>query len=188
MIDLSSKSALVVDTGGANVGTALRLARDFGKVYYCTNFHRGFDRLAEAAPGMGFSEIEWITNQFEYRPDLYVYPDCAHADEQEFLVQSGARVWGSGHGSDLENKRKFFLDTVSQVGLQIPKFNQVMGLTNLRAYLSDHPDFYVKCSYWRGSCETHHHINMDLSASWFVHLEKELGGLKEQVPFIVQPG
>lgn len=188
MIDLSSKSVLVCDTGGANIATALRLARDFGKVYYSTNFHRGFDRLAEAAPGMGFSEIEWVYDWEDVHPDLWVFPDCSHMAAQHRLENEAefvARVWGSREASWLEHKRKFFLETVQSVGLQVPNYEQITGLTNLRLYLTDHPDCYIKCSYWRGSCETHHHISMDLSASWFVHLEKELGGLKEQVPFIV---
>lgn len=185
MNDLSSRSCLVVDTGGQNVATALRLAKDFGKVWYCTNFHRGFDRLPEAAPGMGFDEIEWVYDEWSVSPDLWVYPDCSHMSIQVYLETWGVRVWGSHHASWLEHKRKMFLETVRGVGLQVPKYEHMVGLRELKSYLDDHPDVFVKCSYWRGSCETHHHISMELSQSWFVHLEKELGPMRNQVPFVV---
>ena len=185
MTDLSSHSALVVDTGGQNVETALRLAKDFGKVYYCANFHRGFDRLPEAAPGMGFKEIEWVYDEFSVEPDLYVFPDCTHMALQTWLVEQGKRVWGSRQASWLEHKRVKFLETVQNLGLSVPNWVQVNGLSELCNYLEDHPDVYVKCSYWRGSCETHHHISMPMSQSWLNHLERELGGLKEEVPFVV---
>lgn len=185
MNDLSNRSALVVDTGGANVATALRLAEDFGHVYYCTNFHRGFDQLPEAAPGMGFDEIEWVWDEFSVEPDLYVFPDCSHVDLQNHLINSGKRVWGSVEGSWLELKRKLFLEAVSNLGLPVPKYQPVRGISNLTLYLQEHPDVFVKCSYWRGSCETHHHITMEMSESWLVHLAKEFGGLKEKILFIV---
>lgn len=185
MTDLSSKSCCVVDTGGANVATALRLAKDFGHVSYACEFHRGFDRLCEAAPGMGFEEIVWMSDPLEMRPDLWVFPDCSHMALQEHLVANGHRVFGSRYGSKLENHRKWFLSLLSGQGLSAPKWKEVLGVSELWNVLKDKPDCYVKCSFWRGSCETHHHVNMDLSATWFTHLEKEFGGLREHVPFII---
>lgn len=185
MTDLSNKSALVVDTGGQNVETALRLAKDFGRVYYCTNFHRGFDRLPEACPGMGFKEIEWVYDEFSARADLYVFPDCSHMALQTYLAQQGERVWGSREASWLEHKRMKFLETLKNLGLKGPDYRHIMGLSKLREFLQDGHDWYIKCSYWRGSCETHHHISMSMSQNWLNHLERELGGLKEQVPFVV---
>lgn len=189
MTDLSSRSCLVFDTGGANVSTALRLSREFGRVYYSTKFSRGFDRLPEACPGMGFKEIEWLYDPFSVKPDIWVFPDCFDAGLQLYLEEKGERVWGSRNGSVLEHKRKFFLDKVKEFGLETPDYAEFIGLTNLKYwlanYLSDKGECFVKCSYWRGSVETHHHINMELSRTWFTHLEKELGGLVEQVPFVI---
>lgn len=185
MTDLSSRSVLVCDSGGSNVRTALRLAKEFGKVWYTSNFERGFNRLAEACPGMGFDEIEWVKSWAVGSPDLYVFPDCSHADEQEFLVSIGKRVWGSRHASELEHKKKFFLDTVEQVGLKIPAHLVVNGLAELKSRLEDSGECFIKTPYWRGSCETHHFINMELSRTWFTHLEMEFGPFVDHVPFII---
>lgn len=185
MADLSSRSVLVVDTGGQNVSTALRLSKDFGKTYYCTNFHRGFDRLSEACPGMGFNEIEWVYDEWSVTPDLWVFPDCSHIAEQRWIAGAGCRVWGSMNGSWLEHKRKMFLETLKELGLKVPQYTEVVGLSELYRHLSGHPDVYVKCSYWRGSCETHHHISTEMSQSWFIHLEQEFGALRDHIPFII---
>lgn len=187
MTDLSNKTCLVVDTGGQNVATALRLAKEFGAVAYTCQFHRGFDRLPEACPGMGFDEIEWVYDEWSYQPDLYVFPDCSHMTLQAHLISKGLPVWGSVGASWLEHKRKLFLETVERAGLPVPKWEHIIGLTSLKEYLSSHPEVFVKCSYWRGSCETHHHLTMDLSQAWLVGLERELGGLREEVPFVVIP-
>lgn len=195
MNELSSRSCLVYDTGGQNVATALRLAKEFGRVFYATKFSRGFDRLPEACPGMGFSEIEWVYDPFNIhsellpvKPDLWVFPDCFDAGLQLYLEEKGERVWGSRNGSVLEHKRKFFLDTVQELGLDVPDYQEVVGLSALKRELElpgVYNECFVKCSYWRGSVETHHHINMELSRTWFTHLEKELGGLVEKVPFVI---
>lgn len=185
MTELSSRSCLVYDTGGQNVATALRLARDFGKVYYSTKFSRGFDRLPEACPGMGFKEIEWLYDPFSVKPDLWCFPDCFDAGLQLYLEDKGERVWGSRGGSLLEHKRKLFLDIVKEVGLETPSIRYAKGLMMLKQALEETGDSFVKCSYWRGSVETHHHISMELSRTWFTHLEKELGGLVEEVPFVI---
>lgn len=185
MTDLSSKSVMVVDTGGANVATALRLAKDFGKVWYTSNFERGFNRLAEACPGMGFDEIEWVKSWAIGKPDLYVFPDCSHSDEQEFLVQSRARVWGSRGASVLEHKKAKFLETVKALGLKVPVYSVADGLKELKYHLELAGESFVKTSHWRGSCETHHHINMELSRTWFTHLEMEFGPFVDHVPFVI---
>lgn len=184
--DLSNRSALVCDNSGANVETALRLSKEFGKVYYTTNFHRGFDKLSEAAPGMGFDEIEWVYDMWMVKPDLYVFPDCSDMALQEHLEESGNLVWGSRQASWLELKRVKFLETLKKVGLKVPEYATVTGVDNLRKLLESSDDeVYVKCSYWRGSCETHHHINMTLSSSWLMNLEKQFGGLRNRVPFVI---
>lgn len=187
--DLSSKTCLVYDTNGANVETARRLAKDFGRVLYSCNFHRGFDRLPEAAPGMGIEEIEWVNDPLRFFDlvDLWVFPDCSDIGLQDVIEHlDGRRVWGSRKGSIIEHTRRSFLELVEQVGLKAPKWEEVRGLTELKFHLENYPKgCYVKCSFWRGSCETHHHINAELSRTWFTHLEREMGPLVEEVPFII---
>lgn len=187
MTDLSSRSVLVFDHG-LFLETAIRLSREFGKVYYCTPWHSGFPRLKDAVVGDGFDEIEWLDDIFDVRPDLYVFPDVYHSALQLSLEENGRRVWGSRAADAIELKRGLFLRILAEVGLEVPKYETIVGLSELRDYLAHNPDCYVKISKFRGSMETFHHVNMALSGPILDGMAQEFGPWQEDVIFtIVQP-
>lgn len=189
MTDLSSKSCLVID-GGLFQALAHRLARDFGKVYFHNPFSSQMPMVTDAEIGDGFKDIE-------SRPDLWravedsnivVIPDVGHADLARKIDMEGWSVWSSRTGDFMELRRAKFRDLQKELGLPVPEYQVVTGLRELRIYLSDHPDCYVKVSKFRGLMETHHWLGMELDEQWLDALAVKLGPIKNKMPFIVEQG
>lgn len=186
--DLSGKTALVVDDGQF-VELALRLARDFGKVYYHNpSLIEGFPKVSKSAIGNGFDEIEWVEEIWPVKNevDLFVFPDIFNSGLQLELEAQGKRVIGSRTGDRLETQRIGFKKVQERLGLLVPKHLVKDGLTALRQHLSTVQDRWIKFSRFRGSFETEHHINYDLSMAWLNDLACELGPVAEDISFLVE--
>lgn len=98
MIDLSNKTCVVLDHG-MFLELALRLARDFGHVYYVDPlWEESFAKLNHALIGDGFDEIERVKEIWDVidQVDLAVFPDTFNSAMQEYIAQSGIPVWGGG--------------------------------------------------------------------------------------------
>ena len=67
-------------------------------------------------------------------------PDIRHAGIQAELRKQGYPVWGSGRGMILEQDRVFFMDKLAELGLDVPPYEKVTGLTNLALFLKDKED------------------------------------------------
>ena len=99
-MNLANVKCLVVDNG-LFVDLAVRLARDFGKVWYYTPWEQSFPLMNHGRIGEGLEEIERVRSVFGKHfndVDLFVFPDIFHADLQDYLVGQGKRVWG-GRGT-----------------------------------------------------------------------------------------
>jgi sRNA-binding carbon storage regulator CsrA len=186
--DLSSRSVCVIDDGQF-FDLAVRLTREFGKVYFHNpTLVEGFPRASKWAIGRGFKDVEWIEKLYTHKDkiDLFVFPDILTSDDQLELESQGRRVIGSRTGDNLEVLRIAFKKVQKRLGLNVPKHVVVDGLTELREHLKKVEDKYIKISRFRGSFETKHHVNYKLSEFWLNALSVELGPLSDEILFLVE--
>lgn len=186
--DLSSQSCCVIDDGQF-VELAIRLAREFGKVYYFNpTLIEGFPTVSKWSIGKGFQEIEWIEQLWPVKDkiDLFVFGDIMNSGLQHELESQGKRVIGSRTGDELEIHRIAFKKIQKRLGLNVPKHVVIEGLDELRRHLQTVEDKWIKISRFRGTFETEHHINYELSKNWINKLACELGPLAEDMLFLVE--
>jgi hypothetical protein len=188
MSELSSKTFMVFDHFGLFVGLAQRLAESGARVFYSTPIDRR-DSIYEAVIGDGFSDIKCVDEFWPYKDkvDCFVFPDIRHDGLQAELRKQGLPVWGSQAGMKLEQNRQFFLGKLKELGLDVPPFTEVTGLSKLAAFLKNKKDIWIKVSKWRGSWETFHWCSWDEDWSNLDLWAVKFGGLKEFIRFICFP-
>ena len=184
--DFSNKTALVFDHGFF-LPVAKRLAQDFGRVLYYTPWEKAYPVLNEGIVGAGFADITRCNDFWPIKNeiDLFVFPDIYHAGLQAELRGQGRRVWGAGAGMKLEIDREFFLKKLAELGLDVPPYKVITGLSALAAYLKDHKDQYIKVSKWRGSWETKHWRSWEQDSGKLDLWAVAFGGMKEYIRFLV---
>lgn len=185
--DLSSKTCFVYDNG-LFVELAVRLARDFGKVYYYHPFKSAFPRLRDASVGEGLLGVERVYDLWDVadQVDLWVFPDVYDGDLQSFLRNRGDRVWGSGDAQFLELDRWKTRKLQQELGVPGPPTQKVVGVEALRKHLANRTNKWIKVSYFRGDGETWHHHTAFVSEVYLDELVKRYGPLGHQVEFIVE--
>jgi predicted RNase H-like HicB family nuclease len=186
--DPSDVTCLVVDNG-LFCELAIKLAKTFKKVYYYVPWENAFPRLNLARIGHGIEELELVDSI--YGPhfdeiDLFCFPDIYFGWEQEHLVKMGKTVWGSRTGECLELEREGMKQILRELDLPVGKFWHVTGMANLRDFLRDHPNVYVKTDKYRGTFETFHSINYDLVEPKLDEVEWSLGRFKDIIEFTVE--
>jgi len=186
-ISFKDKSVLVYDSGLFTF-IAERLTRDFGKVYYYSPWKSAFNRSSALAIGYGIENVERVFDFWEYIDDvdLFVFPDVISGDLQLYLRSIGKRVFGGGKSDDFEFNRWLFRYEQKQHNMKVPKTRFIQGIDELKEYLSHNDDVYVKINYYRGDLETYHHHNYKLSEPFLIDLEYRLGGMKNEVEFVVE--
>jgi len=184
--NFSSKTCLVYDHGFF-LPLARKLAESFGRVLYYTPWEKAYPVLNEGIIGAGFGDILRCNDFWSLKKqiDLFVFPDIYHAGLQAELRSQGCRVWGAGPGMKLELDREFFLKKLGEMGLAVPPYKPIRGLTALAEYLKDKKDKFIKVSLWRGSWETKHWRSWEECAYKLDLWAVQLGGLKEHIPFLV---
>lgn len=167
---------------------AQRLARDFKKVYYHWPNGDGFKTVAKGAMGDGHPDVELLEDFWPIKKeiDVFICPDIGDSGLQLELESQGFPVWGSRDADELEVYRGRFLAALKELGLPVPETKVIKGMDNLRAYLKDHNDVYVKISKWRGDFETHHCITYRQSEPWLDMKAIRFGPLKNEIIFYVQ--
>jgi hypothetical protein len=185
-IDFKSKTVTVLDHG-MYPHVAIKLAESFGRVNYHTNWECAFPTCEPLLVGDGFPGVSRTKKFWKEAADadLFVVTDIYWGDLVHELVRQGKRVWAPRDGEDLEIKRWQTNQLLPQIGLPQPKANLVTGIPNLRKFLMEHEDCFVKVSCLRGMMETKHHTNYDLSEYWLDSLEKQLSGVKNIIKFVV---
>jgi hypothetical protein len=178
--------ALVVDHG-LFLPWAQMLARGYKKVYYHTPWEKAFPNIADCVIGDGFSDIERCDDVFDVinEVDLFVFPDIGFGGLQTYLESIGKPVWGSKKGDKLEIYRETFMSALKEVGLSVPKYQTIRGLNNLKLFLKDKEDKYIKMSKYRGDFETFHFVSWRESEPEMDKLAVRFGALKDQLSFIV---
>ena len=188
MNNAGNSTILVIDDG-LFFSFAERLSRGFKRVFYHNSVHECFPRLNSALVGDGFSEVETVLDVWDgiAQADVIAFPDCTHPGLQRELRRQGKSVWGSGDGVYLEWERQAFMERIKALGLPTPDYHVCNGLSELRSYLRNEREQYIKVSRWRGNFETAHWINWRTSAPMLDEISIEFGGAQEEVVFLVFP-
>lgn len=186
-VNLAEKTVMVHDYG-LFVETAKTLSKAFKKVYYYCPWKSGFPRANQYVIGMGIEGIERIFNFWDYvdKVDLFVFPDVYDGDLQKHLVSLGKNVWGGRKGEEMELYREKMKKYMESIGLYVTPFTVVKGMENLRQYLKDHENVYVKINQLRGNFESFQSENYTLSEPKLDEIEYSLGAIKTEQEFIVE--
>lgn len=185
--DLKSKVVTVVDCG-LFVDIALKIAPAFKHVYYWSPWQSAFPKSNSLLPGDGFDDIErvkWLFKAIE-KSDLVIFPDVYFGDLQIVVEQMGKAVWGSRRGECLELDRWGTKQMLKELGMPVSRAVLVRGTSQLRDYLKDNPNVWVKISTNRGDAETFQSESYELISPRIDELEYKLGGKKEICEFIVE--
>jgi hypothetical protein len=186
--DPSEVVALVVG-GGLSVEIALKLAKTFSTVYYCVpcKFASANVRLAQI--GCGMDDIEVVDSIYGSHfddVDLFVFPDTGFGAEQEHLVKCGKTVWGARTGECMELQREGMKEILSALDLPVGEFSHVKGMDNLRAFLKENEDVWVKSDKYRGAFETFYSKNYKMVEPKLDEVEFKLGAFKRLIEFTVE--
>lgn len=185
--EVSAATACFVDHGGLYLPLALKLAESYKRVIYTDPNESAFPKVDKYIIGDGFKNLERVGSFWPLKSeiDLFIFPDSQGFEVQAELISQGYQVWGSGRAQSLEQSREKFHRVLGEVGLKVPKFIRVVGITALTECLLDAEDKYIKISKYRGSLETFHwhtwEQDKDILALWTVRF----GGVAELIPFLV---
>lgn len=186
-MNFRDKKAMVIDHG-LFVELAVRLARDFGTVYYFMPWVFDFPRSSLAVVGDGLEGVTRVLDFWEVfnEVDIFVFPDIGDGGLQEYLRSIGKRVFGSGRGERLENDRWWMRKLQSKLGMNMPETDRVTGLENVREFLKDKKDRYVKVSQFRGDVETWKHENPAMTEIFLNELSHTLGAKQKTMEFVIE--
>lgn len=188
MKELSQITACVFDHG-LYIPLARHLAKTYKRVLYYSDWETGFPTINGCIIGDGFPEgdIDRCDDIWKLKDevDVWIFPDIYHAGLQLELESQGRLVWGSRGGDSLEIKREMFHRILGELGMDVPQFTPIMGLTELRNHLMDKEDKFVKISKYRGSMETKKFRNYDLDKGLLDEWEMEFGPAGEQIRYLV---
>lgn len=187
MIDFSDKTFVVVDNG-LFIHVAQKLAESGAQVLYKRTWEDAFPRFSHLFPGTGLSDIRRITHYEDWigKGVCWVFPDLFFGPLQEYLREQGERVWGSGMGEELEIYRYEFKQVLKKLKLPIGPFKHIIGMDDLREYLKDNDDQYVKTSVVRGDVETFFSKTYELSEPLLDKIEYSIGPAKHVIEFICE--
>ena len=188
MADLSKKSVMVVDHGLFAEFAAV-LARSFGKVWYCPYHTDSYPSQLHGAIGTGIEGLDVVQYPFDIpssKIDLWCFPDVGFGSMQRHLVETGATVFGTRMGEELEIERGAVKELMKRLVLPVNKWQRIKGIANLRAFLKQNDRKHVKTERWRGDCESFFSENYKTSETKVDELEHKLGAFKYIAEFIVE--
>jgi predicted RNase H-like HicB family nuclease len=185
--DLKNKSCIVYDYG-TFVGVAERLAKDFGKVMYYSPWQSSFPKKGLTMIGEGLPGITRINSFFDHldEADMIVFPDCLDEDLQERLEDEGKIIWGSRRGNEMELDRIAIKEYMKKLGLPINPYKVVHGIKDLRTYLKEHKDIWVKINIFRADFETFFSKNYTFIESKLDEVEHRMGPLGAITDFLCE--
>lgn len=182
-----SRKVLVIDHG-LYTAFAERLGRMFEVFYFAPYADRSFPKPGPAMVGSGLKGVERVEDIWRILPevDLVVFPDVGFYQLACYLRDCGYKVWSAGQGEKLEVQRWRAKETMKALGLPVGKSSLVTGMSDLRKYLADNEDVYVKISGFRGLAETFHSKTLGIAEPRLAELEDALGGLASVFSFVVE--
>jgi hypothetical protein len=188
MSDAKTSTFGICDHFGLFTSLAVRLAKSGARVLYSTPIDRR-DSISEAIQGDGIQGVECVDDLWPHKKeiDTFVFPDIRHSGMQAELRSQGLAVWGSQDGMELEQNRQFFLSKLAELGLDVPPYTEIRGLSNLAAFLKNEKDIWIKVSKWRGSWETCHWRSWEQDWPSIDAWAVKFGGIKECIRFLCFP-
>lgn len=186
-MDLSNKKVLVYDQGLFSE-VAVRLARDFGKVYYFVPWAEAFPKSTKALIGSGFENVERIKYFFDYidKVDLIVFPDTHCGDMVDWLKDKGYPVAGTGEGEVLELDRLYGRNEQKKTGLPVQETEEIIGLDNLHSRLKEEKNRFIKLNTYRGEIESFYHKDYHSSKPLLDQLAVDLGPKAPSMSFVME--
>ena len=182
-------TAIVIDNSGSYVHLAQRLSKDFKRVLYCNMaWQDAYSTPKKVFIGEGLDGIEVVESPWDdySEIDLFVFPDVYQGPFQEWLKSQGEKVWGSGVAEELELERDVLKEHMQKLDLPVQPWDPILGLDNLRVYLQENDNVYVKVNKWRGLMESFYSKNYQLIEPFLNELEHNLGPMKSLVTFTVE--
>lgn len=168
---------------------AVRLAEQFKKVYYHTPTEKGFQEIGDFVFGDGIDNIYRVDDyedpQIFDEIDLFVFPYILYSGKQLLYEKLGKAVWGARKADGLEMFKGRFYDMLERIDLPVPPHEEIVGMTNLRLYLKENKDVFVKISRFRGTMDTWHHVDYQKSQSYLDLLTCKLGPFQDKMLFYV---
>lgn len=196
--NLQKKKLLVCDNG-LFFEAALRLADDFGEVLYFEEWADSYPNMAEAVIGSEWKNgkqldtfddkpLRRIENLFDYldEVDCVFLPDTYYGDLGAYLDEKGMPVCGSLHGEELELERWAMKEWMMQNDMDLPNVERIVGIENLKKYLRENDNKWVKISKFRQHFETFHHINWRLTEPIIQRMEWEMSPMAKIAEFVVE--
>jgi hypothetical protein len=183
-----NKKVLIHDLGLA-VDHAVRLAKDFEKVYYYTPWQTAFASFANYAIGEGMApnmEKVFHFEDFIDKVDLICFFDVGQGSLANFLRKKGYNVYGAALGDKLEQERDKMRQIQESIGLPVQETKVVAGVTELRAYLKTHPNRYVKLNRFRGDIESFFAKDYESVEIIIDEIEAYWGPYQEEYKFVIE--
>ena len=173
---------------------ALRLARDFGKVYYVdSTWEQARSKIDHAITGDGFEgEIERVKEIWDVidKVDCAVFPDTYHGGMQLFIEEHvGLPVWGGRRADSLELKKAAFRGIMRGLDMEVPDYVVVHGLEALREHCQDpnNDDQWIKLTpQFRGNRETFHHVNYERSRAMLDEMGADFNVVQDVLAFLCE--
>ena len=186
MKDPKDSIVCVVDKG-LFLPIAQKLGEQCKHVYWCNPGEQAFPSLKQGIIGDGFDNLELVDDLWRVKDnvDVFVFPDIGYSGLQLELASQGFPVFGSRRADELEYNRGKFLKTVAELGMPVPEYEKIQGITALKDHLLDKEDKYIKVSKWRGDCETWHYRDWNQDESTLDFLAFKLGPARELITFYV---
>jgi len=182
-----NKKCCIIDNG-LFPSLAETLGKHFGTVWYHTPWIGAFPKSNAMLPGFGIPGVTRCNDIWSIKDevDLWIFPDVYYGSLQLELQNQGKRVWGSRLGEELELHRKESKEYLRKIGLNVGKYEVIIGLDKLRSYLKAKDNVWVKISTTRGDMETFNSPNYKNIEPRLDKLERDLGAVKKIKEFIVE--
>ena len=180
--------ARVVDYG-YYVPLAVHLAKTFKEVSYCNpGWVSSFPNRNQADIGSGFDLIKVVHNMLEdiEDVDLFIFPEIGQGHDQIELEKMGKLVWGSKLVEEYEWDRVMMKKWQEKQGLPVGPWKEIIGTVELRKFLKENKDWWVKICKWRGYFETFKSTNYTNIESVLDDKERKLGDFKYGSHFLVE--
>ncbi len=165
---------------------------DNGKneVIYTTNWASAYPKFENFAIGKNFDYLRKELRFWDWVDwaDCIVFMDVHQGDIVSYLRKKypNKSIFGAGEGSKLEEDRWLLKKTLKEIGLPLHKAVKIIGITNLKKYLKDNPNVYVKMNIFRGDMESFHAKDVERAELRLDKLALLYGPLKEECVFVVE--
>lgn len=191
MKEAKDVTAFVWDHGFC-VDHAVRLAREYKRVLYYNGWPVQYPAINTKGIGTGMEGIEVVDSPFDWfrgkkfdQVDVWIFPWLYDGAAQVWLAEQGKPVWGCKKGDKMELDRIALKRHLAKIGLPVAPYEAIQGISNLRSYLKDHPDVWVKTAH-RGTWESSRSPRYRVFKGVLDSLESDIGELGEEMEFAVE--